>query len=42
MKNVKPILEKITPDFGSSILAKTHIEFLKKMSASWHFHPEIE
>ena len=42
MKNMKPTLEKITPDFGSSILAKTHTEFLKHIPAFWHFHPEIE
>jgi AraC-like DNA-binding protein len=40
--NTKPTLEKISPDFGSSILAKKHTEFLKEIKASWHFHPEIE
>ena len=40
--NVKPTLEKISPDFGSSILVKKHTEFLKKIKAFWHFHPEIE
>ena len=39
---MKPTLEKITPDFGSSILVKKHTEFLKKIKAFWHFHPEIE
>ena len=39
---MKPTLEKITTDFGSSILAKKHTEFLKKIKAFWHFHPEIE
>jgi transcriptional regulator, AraC family len=38
----KPKLEKISPDFGSSILAKTHTQFLKNITAFWHFHPEIE
>jgi AraC-like DNA-binding protein len=42
MKKGKPTLEKITPDFGSSILARTHTEFLKHTPASWHFHPEVE
>ena len=42
MKNVKPTLEKISPDFGSSILVKKHTEFLKEIKAFWHFHPEIE
>ena len=39
---VKPTLEKISPDFGSSILVKKHTEFLKQIKAFWHFHPEIE
>lgn len=39
---MKPTLEKISPSFGSSILVKKHIEFLKKSKAFWHFHPEIE
>ena len=38
----KPTLEKISPDFGSSILVKKHTEFLKEIKAFWHFHPEIE
>ena len=40
--NTKPTLEKISPNFGSSILVKTHTEFLKEIKAFWHFHPEIE
>lgn len=40
--NTKPILEKITPSFGSSLLVKKHVEFLKTNKAFWHFHPEIE
>lgn len=42
MLNVKPTLEKISPDFGSSILVKKHTEFLKQIKPFWHFHPEIE
>ena len=38
----KPTLEKITPDFGSSLLLKKHVEFLKTNTPFWHFHPEIE
>ena len=38
----KPTLEKITPDFGSSLLLKKHVEFLKTKKPFWHFHPEIE
>ena len=38
----KPTLEKITPSFGSSLLVKQHVEFLKTDTPIWHFHPEIE
>lgn len=38
----KPTLEKVTPSFGSSLLVKKHIKFLKENKAFWHFHPEIE
>jgi AraC-like DNA-binding protein len=40
--NTKHTLEKISPNFGSSILVKKHTEFLKEIKAFWHFHPEIE
>ena len=39
---MKPTLEKVTPNFGSSLLVKKHIQFLKTNKAFWHFHPEIE
>ena len=42
MMQIKPTLEKITPNFGSSLLVKKHIEFLKTNTPFWHFHPEIE
>ncbi len=42
MKQIKPTLEKITPNFGSSLLVKKHVEFLKTNTPFWHFHPEIE
>ena len=42
MKQKKAILEKVTPSFGSSILVKKHISFLKTNIPSWHHHPEIE
>ncbi|WP_438977946.1 AraC family transcriptional regulator [Polaribacter sp.] len=38
----KPTLEKITPNFGSSLLVKKHEKFLKTITPFWHFHPEIE
>ncbi len=38
----KPTLEKITPNFGSSLLVKKHEKFLKTNVPFWHFHPEIE
>jgi AraC-like DNA-binding protein len=42
MTHKKPTLEKITPNFGSSLLVKKHVEFLKINTPLWHFHPEIE
>ena len=42
MNQKKATLEKIDPGFGSSILVKTHTEFLKTNKPFWHFHPEIE
>ncbi len=42
MASKKPTLEKITPNFGSSLLVKKHIAFLKTHTPIWHFHPEIE
>jgi AraC-like DNA-binding protein len=42
MNQKKPTLEKITPNFGSSLLVKKHVEFLKTNTPFWHFHPEIE
>jgi AraC-like DNA-binding protein len=38
----QPLLEKISPDFGSSFFVKQHTESKKVGVASWHFHPEIE
>jgi AraC-like DNA-binding protein len=38
----KPTLEKITPNFGASLLVTKHVEFLKTYTPFWHFHPEIE
>lgn len=45
MKTRKPTLEKISPEFGSSILVKKHNgdAYNKgETNAFWHFHPEIE
>jgi AraC-like DNA-binding protein len=42
VRQQKPRLEKISPGFGNSILAKKHTEFLKTYKPFWHFHPEIE
>jgi AraC-like DNA-binding protein len=38
----KPTLEKVIPSFGSSLLVKKHVAFLKDNTPLWHFHPEIE
>ena len=42
MNQKKATLEKIDPEFGSSIVVKKHTEFLKTFNPFWHFHPEIE
>jgi len=43
MVNKKPVFEKISPSFGSSILVKQHTEnIINNNVAFWHFHPEIE
>ncbi len=39
---MKPILEKINPGFGESILVAQHTGRKLENKASWHFHPEIE
>ena len=43
MLNRKPTLEKISPDFGSSIFIKSHKSQLSDDNQRfWHFHPELE
>lgn len=39
---IKPTFKKITPDFGSSIVAIQKTKKRKRSEAFWHFHPEIE
>ncbi|SHI48707.1 AraC family transcriptional regulator [Aquimarina spongiae] len=41
-KNVKPSLEKIVPEFGSSLYYQTFSEKNKNKAPVWHYHPEIE
>lgn len=39
----KPTLEKISPDFGSSIFVRSHKSQLEDDNQRfWHFHPELE
>ncbi|MGB6267532.1 MAG: AraC family transcriptional regulator [Olleya sp.] len=38
----KPTFKKITPNFGSSIIAIQETKKRKRSEAFWHFHPEIE
>lgn len=40
--NKKPTLEKINPEFGSSIFVNKHSKQLMMNQAFWHFHPEVE
>ena len=44
MNNRKPTLERISPEFGSSILVRKHkVDAYKgETKPFWHFHPELE
>jgi len=42
MKNKKPTFEKISPEFGSSFLVKSHNKNVENYLPFWHFHPELE
>lgn len=42
MKPSKPTFEKISPEFGSSLLVKKHNEQIENNLPFWHFHPELE
>ena len=42
LKKRKPVLEKITPTFGSSIHVHKHGAYIGQSKPYWHFHPEIE
>lgn len=40
--NQKPLIEKIDPGFGSSIMVRHHAEQKVYKQANWHIHPEVE
>ncbi len=42
MIHQKPAFEKISPEFGNSVLIKRHSETVKNKLPYWHFHPELE
>ncbi|WP_040280624.1 AraC family transcriptional regulator [Psychroserpens damuponensis] len=42
MKKRKPTLEKISPNFGSSVFVKKSTSNDNDHKPYWHFHPEIE
>ncbi len=42
MKGRKPTLEKISPEFGSSMKVKKHEAYMGEKKPFWHFHPEME
>ncbi|MDG5490557.1 AraC family transcriptional regulator [Psychroserpens sp. SPM9] len=42
MKKRKPTLEKISPNFGSSVFVKKSTSKDNEQKPFWHFHPEIE
>ncbi len=38
----KPSYEKVSPEFGNSILVKQNVKNLNSRNSFWHFHPELE
>ncbi|MCA6078386.1 AraC family transcriptional regulator [Fulvivirga sedimenti] len=42
MKTVKPLLEKIDPGFGNSVLIRQYADPCRNKSPLWHVHPELE
>jgi len=42
MMKRKPILEKVSPEFGSSIKVIKDESFVAEYKPFWHFHPEIQ
>ena len=42
MNQKKPTLEKISPEFGSSIFVRKNKAYPGSVKPFWHFHPEIE
>jgi len=42
MNTRKPTLEKISPEFGSSMRVIKHEAYIGEKKPFWHFHPEIE
>ncbi|WP_299337811.1 AraC family transcriptional regulator [uncultured Psychroserpens sp.] len=42
MKQRKPTLEKISPNFGSSVFVRKSSSVDTNRTPFWHFHPEIE
>ncbi len=42
VNQIKPAFEKVSPEFGKSILVRNHDNIRPNRKASWHFHPEIE
>ena len=42
MSSRKPTLEKISPEFGSSMRVIKHEAYIGEKKPFWHFHPEIE
>ncbi|MEJ2003603.1 MAG: AraC family transcriptional regulator [Cyclobacteriaceae bacterium] len=42
MKGVKPIVEKINPGFGNSVLIRQYADPCRDKKPKWHVHPELE
>ncbi len=42
MKSIKPIVEKIDPGFGNSVLIRQYADPCRDKKPKWHVHPELE
>lgn len=42
MKQAKPVLEKIDPGFGNSVLIRRYADPCRNKEPLWHVHPEME
>jgi len=41
-EHLKPVLEKVEPEFGSSFVMRSFSDPKNKLRPLWHYHPELE